>query len=145
MAAVQTRALVILGDEADTVGTGHNVLTDERQHPHHVAVANASVTVPLISVDAYCQTHALHPAVLKIDVEGGELAVLKGCRRVLREDGPAVYFAFHPWGFDNVNDASREIRALFAEAGYILEEPDPAQPLGFREYWAVRTPDASAS
>lgn len=130
--------LIILGDTAETIGTGHNVLAADRQHPHHVASANASLTVPLISVDTYCQAHALHPTALKIDVEGGELAVLKGCRRVLKEDGPAVYFAFHPWGFEDVVAASNEIRAIFTEAGYNLEDAEAAAPFGFREYSALR-------
>ena len=69
-------------------------------------------------------------------MEGGELAVLRGCRRVLREDSPAVFFAFHPWGFEDVAAASGEIRALFAEAGYTLED-DPGAPFGFREYSAL--------
>jgi FkbM family methyltransferase len=41
------------------------------------------ITVPVISLDDYCEEHNLWPEALKIDVEGHEQQVLLGARRVL--------------------------------------------------------------
>lgn len=55
--------------------------------------------------------HFPAPALLKIDVEGAELAVLEGAARVL---------AHHPVVFCEVTQNHREVGALFREAGYTL-------------------------
>jgi len=47
------------------------------------------LSVPTIALDDYFKT-AERVALLKIDVEGAELAVLKGAERILRIDGPLL-------------------------------------------------------
>ena len=46
------------------------------------------VNVPMLTLDEYCQEHGIHPNVIKVDVEGHELAVLKGATKLLREGVP---------------------------------------------------------
>jgi FkbM family methyltransferase len=54
------------------------------------------VEVPICQLDAFVQAHGVSPpSLLKIDVEGHELAVLKGARRILEEYRPALVFEFN--------------------------------------------------
>ena len=55
-------------------------------------------TVPCVSIDGLCRLHQLHPILIKIDVEGGELHVIQGARECLRQDKPILVMEFHPQG-----------------------------------------------
>ena len=46
--------------------------------------------VPAVSLDDYTATHNLRPAIVKLDAEGAELAILTGMRDVLRSASPLV-------------------------------------------------------
>jgi FkbM family methyltransferase len=48
------------------------------------------------SIDEYCQRTALQPRVIKIDVEGAELMVLRGAQGVMRQHKPILILAVHP-------------------------------------------------
>ena len=48
-----------------------------------------------VSVDEFCRFHGVIPDVVKIDVEGGELDVLKGARGVLSANKPVIFLSVH--------------------------------------------------
>ena len=60
------------------------------------AVAGESVDV--ISIDDFCARQKITPRIIKIDVEGSELQVLRGARRTIAAAGPriAVFAEMHP-------------------------------------------------
>lgn len=61
---------------------------------------------------------ALSPKVIKLDVEGAELGVLRGASRILRDDRPVVIFE-HGLGAANHYDTTpRAVHYLFARHGY---------------------------
>jgi hypothetical protein len=51
--------------------------------------------VKAIAIDSFVEAGAKPPDVMKIDVEGGELAVLRGARRVLASARPIIFLATH--------------------------------------------------
>jgi FkbM family methyltransferase len=40
-------------------------------------------TVPVVTLDEYCEANELYPDRLVMDIEGFELAALSGCKRLL--------------------------------------------------------------
>ena len=56
---------------------------------------NGNITVTATTLDKIVQEKGVSPDCIKIDVEGGEAAVLEGARRVLRECRPIVFVATH--------------------------------------------------
>jgi FkbM family methyltransferase len=73
--------------------------------------------VPALSIDNFCDRHHLTPQVIKIDVEGAELGVLRGARATIARGGPdlQLYVEMHPqlWpalGYA-VDDLRRECEA----------------------------------
>jgi FkbM family methyltransferase len=61
------------------------------------------------------------PDVLKIDVEGSEIAVLEGARDVLRSHAPAIVCELH--------ETNREVHDLLVELGYEIENLEGPEPV----------------
>jgi FkbM family methyltransferase len=66
------------------------------QHEGGSAGSNGAVfTVRQTTLDAYCQEHGVTPALLKVDVEGGEMNVLRGAQRVLGAVRPTLLVEYN--------------------------------------------------
>ncbi|MDQ3346358.1 MAG: FkbM family methyltransferase [Acidobacteriota bacterium] len=56
------------------------------------------IEVSTTSVDAFCSTHAVRPALIKVDAEGAELDVLRGARATIASAGAGLelFVEMHP-------------------------------------------------
>lgn len=87
-----------------------------------------------IRLDDYFAGSTQFPDLIKIDVEGAELAVLKGARETIAKGRPTLIVEIHRWG----SPESRDVWDLLSELGYsskIIEIRPPealcvATPLG---------------
>jgi FkbM family methyltransferase len=70
-----------------------------------------------VRLDTFCDDHPA-PDVLKIDVEGAELDVLKGGARMIPAKRPAIFLATHS------DELDRECRAFLAAFGYRIRDLD---------------------
>jgi FkbM family methyltransferase len=82
----------------------------------------AAVEVDVRAIDSIVAEGARPPALVKIDVEGGEGAVLEGAVGVLREHRPVVLCEMHPFNREGVERAF----AVLDAAGYVCEDLDGA-------------------
>jgi hypothetical protein len=57
---------------------------------------------PALTLDSTCQNHVRPPAVVLVDVEGGELAVLRGAEQLLRTCRPKLILEHHGQATDLV-------------------------------------------
>jgi len=71
--------------------------------------------VGTVTIDGFAARFGLSPTVLKIDVEGAELAVLRGAASLLRERRPRLLLSLHG---DHMRDACTQ---LLNELGYRIE------------------------
>lgn len=58
----------------------------------------AGIDVPVTTIDEFCARERIRPSFIKIDVEGGELAVLRGARETIRagRGRTALFVEMHP-------------------------------------------------
>lgn len=85
------------------------------RHPY---LTGTSVTVPVLTVDEACAGAARPPvALIKIDVEGHEAAVVRGAAEVIERDAPAIIFEYDP---ELLNDPGDTPFGSLAERGYAL-------------------------
>jgi FkbM family methyltransferase len=85
-------------------------------HDEDTSASNVT-EVPAFSIDAFCAERGIAPTVIKIDVEGAELAVLRGARATIAAAGSRLqlFVEMHPalWpalGY-GADDIERECRA----------------------------------
>jgi FkbM family methyltransferase len=73
-----------------------------------------SLTVSLVTLDGFLERLERPPSVIKIDVEGGELAVLAGSCPMLTVVRPVLLIEVYGWG----TPASQEVIRFLSQHGY---------------------------
>jgi FkbM family methyltransferase len=108
--------MVEVRNEAVSSVTGHATFHDTNNqasnanslvrgpHTHH------ALEVATISLDDFAEQRNLRPAVIKIDVEGSELDVLRGGSRLIRRVRPALWLALHP---DAINASGATLQDIW--------------------------------
>lgn len=111
---------------------GENTLMSE-------AGGYASVMRPQVSLDGFCQRAGLAPEVIKIDVEGAEVGVLRGARNILAQHRPILILSVHPREIVLAGESLDRLRAVVAEAGYEICDinENPVENLALDEYIVV--------
>lgn len=100
---------------ADKEGVAH--FQEGLRHTNGRIDDSGTLEVRVASLDGLIAHEGLRlPTVLKIDVEGGELAVLQGARKLLTEHKPLIFLATHS------PDLHTSCATLLKEFGYQLEE-----------------------
>ena len=93
---------------------------DNRIVPGPAADATAT---PSITIDDLCDRERLAPDVIKIDIEGSELAALRGARRTIAERGPsmALFVELHPSTWPSLGISRADIEAELRQQKLTME------------------------
>jgi FkbM family methyltransferase len=79
------------------------------------------ISLPMTSLDEESRKFALVPDVIKIDVEGGELEVLKGASNILERARPLVFVSLHPKALALQSLSSADVVGFVEQFGYTHE------------------------
>jgi len=93
-----------------------------------------------VTLDAFCAERGLRPDVVKIDVEGAELGVLRGAGQTIRRARPVIFLSVHPREIAALGESLDALSALIAGLEYECRDVQGRVPsrLEAREY--VLTP-----
>jgi len=75
------------------------------------------IQVQTVTLDEFCQNRNVRPNVVKIDVEGAELIVLRGCKHLLGQRRTSFIVAVHPTWLPG-DQKAKELFDLFQVHGY---------------------------
>ena len=91
---------------------------------------------PIISLNDFCETHDLIPEVIKIDVEGSEIHVLKGAKDTLTKHKFLVFLSVHPTEIFLMGQYLDDLFKIIEEVDYeeITIEGQPIQEFALDEY-----------
>jgi len=81
-----------------------------------------SVNLRSISLDSFCVNKKIKPKVIKIDVEGAELLVLRGMKDLLINENLIVLLELHGEYINKFDTKSEDIINFLYECGYFLYE-----------------------
>ena len=98
------------------------------------------VSIQTVTLDSFCREAAVRPNVVKIDVEGAELLVLRGSEELLTESQPTLILAVHPYWLPT-GQAPAQVAALLDAYGYTVfdSKGQPAGSLRSGEYLCLNS------
>lgn len=117
-AACSDRATLATFSIAQNVGEGH--LDTVADVPGRSMTAGKAL-VPTVTVDSVAEKLGVLPDVMKIDVEGAELEVLRGAETVLRARRPQIFLSIHS------DELRRVCLQYLAGFGYEASPMDPGE------------------
>jgi len=94
-----------------------------REASHVIQSGNSSeqgYEVEIIDLDSFCQEQQLKPSLIKIDVEGFELHVIKGMKKILETMSPKLVIEIH--GSVVENQELIELRQILDNHSYTITE-----------------------
>lgn len=115
--------------------TGMNALVVAKNAEAYIATRRRQV-----SLDDFCGERGLVPEVVKIDVEGAEIGVLRGARKTLARHRPVIFLSVHPRDIALMGERVETLSELIGALGYECKDVEGHAPVRFelREY--VLTP-----
>jgi FkbM family methyltransferase len=81
------------------------------------------ISIQTITLDTFCSEVSLSPNLVKIDVEGAELLVLRGAAKLLGESRPTIILAVHPYWLPT-GQSSQQIFELLTRYGYTVYDSE---------------------
>jgi FkbM family methyltransferase len=120
--------------DLSSVGSGHTIVGAGAITSQTPNLQVIETRVPRVSLDGLCRRMDITPAVVKIDVEGAEILVLKGAVDVLRRMRPQVRVGFHPFAFESASAALADLLSLTDEMRYSVDGVRPGDSLDLVEY-----------
>jgi FkbM family methyltransferase len=94
--------------------------------------------VSMTTIDYVCQHENVVPKLIKIDVEGAELFVLRGGKEVLTKHRPIIILGLHPFWMP-VEHTPEKLNDFLCECGYGIKHVDGSkvEDLAFGDYIAL--------
>ena len=104
------------------------------------AAAVSTIDVPIVTIDRFCERQGLAPDFIKIDVEGWELAALRGARRTIaaRRGALALFVELHPSIWPSLGITRAEIEDELELQGLTVQPLVPGADAWMMEGVAAR-------
>ncbi len=103
----------------DTKDNGMNSLLMLKDKGNFVTTQRHQITL-----DSFCDKNNIAPDLVKIDVEGAEIMVLKGAAKTLKGYKPLIFLSIHPSHIEKLGSKLSDLLELIKDMGYEIKNPD---------------------
>jgi FkbM family methyltransferase len=98
------------------------------------------ISIQTVTLDTFCWETGVRPNLVKIDVEGAELLVLRGAEKLLSESHPTIILAVHPDWLPTGQGAAQILELLHAYGYTVFDSKgQPIESLREGEYICLNT------
>lgn len=115
------------------LASGMNSIIQRKSNDHR-----KTILVSMISLDHFCLANELRPQLLKIDVEGAEMSVLKGGECIIKKYLPEIFLSVHPRQLKLIGSDVSTLSKYIKRLGYNVYDPESGDlyngDLAFGEY-----------
>ena len=93
-------------------------------------------SIEVTTLDRFCDRFKIVPDIMKIDVEGAELAVLRGGANSLKKYSPQIFLSVHPEHLEVLGHSISELESCICDLGYQAFDisMEPVDSLSFGEF-----------
>jgi FkbM family methyltransferase len=88
---------------------------------------NKAIEVEMTTGDVLCENAEFRPDVIKIDVEGHEVSVLRGLTRTIDAYRPVIFLEVHPSRMEQEGHGVGELEEFFCSRGYAARHVEGAE------------------
>jgi FkbM family methyltransferase len=132
----------LVGDKCDDCVEFYESLSDSGMNslcmPKNKDSIYNKIVKEQVTLDSFVEKNGCIPGLIKIDVEGAEINVLRGAKSVLREYHPEIIISVHPKHLEvlgySVGELTKEIRGLCYQI-YNIDGSHVKGELESREYY----------
>ncbi len=117
-------------DGMSRIGTPNPLIADMVRHE-----SIDLIDVPVTTLDDFCRTRKIKPSVLMMDIEGFEIAAIKGAKELLTSGTDVVaVIELHPNAWESTGYSVNDLRMLIEEYGLkavpLTNQRDPLMEYG---------------
>jgi len=102
----------------------HRVFNAQDDERFNAGAARARVEVGAVSLDDYLSRGGITPDIIKMDIQGAEMAALPGMVRTLSDPDVVLFCEFWPYGLRRSGAEPRQFLVSLVEMGLELHEID---------------------
>lgn len=119
-------------------------LATGREHPVHIGTPHSTDGVPSLTLDEVVSSRKLRRVdLIKIDVDGDELGVLRGARQTICDFKPVVIFEIGLYCLEERAISFLDFSAYFSELGYKLYDTKTSKLVTASNYKEIIPPQAT--
>jgi FkbM family methyltransferase len=97
--------------------------------------------VQSISLDNFCKKNNIIPELIKVDIEGSEIKMLIGSKKIIKKYKPIIFLSYHPEHIKKLGYSKKRIFQILKELRYQIFDSNGMVPriLNNNEYLLVPT------
>ena len=81
-----------------------------------------------ITLDMFCKSNNIYPDIIKVDIEGSEIEMLIGAKKILRKHKPLIFLSYHPYHIKKLGYQNSSIFDILTKLNYKIYDLDGKEP-----------------
>ena len=82
-----------------------------------------------ITLDTFCKNNNIYPDIIKVDIEGSEIEMLMGTKKILKKYRPLIFLSYHPYHLQKLGHQKKSIFDILESLDYKIYDLNGKKPL----------------